>query len=124
MKTDIANRTDIEKLVNVFYEKVKIDAKIGYLFTEVAKVNWEFHLPKMYDFWENVMFFTGNYEGNPMLKHKELHGKSPMNKEHFEHWNLLFAETVDNLFTGEKAEEIKQRAINISAAMMYKAIEH
>jgi hemoglobin len=121
-KPDIKNRSDIEKLVNVFYDKIKTDAKIGYLFTEVAKVNWEKHLPKMYDFWENILFSTGNYNGNPMGKHKELHQKSEMNQGHFQHWNALFDETVDALFSGIKAEEIKERARNIAMAMMYKTL--
>lgn len=122
MKTDIRHRKDIEKLVNLFYDKVKTDEVIGYLFTDVAKVNWELHLPKMYDFWENILFFSANYEGNPMVKHKELHQKSTMTKTHFDHWNQLFIQTVDELFLGKKAEEIKNRALNISAAMMYKTL--
>mgnify|MGYP006327962641 CR=1 FL=1 len=122
MKTDIRHRKDIEKLVNSFYDKVKTDEVIGYLFTDVAKVNWELHLPKMYDFWENILFFSANYEGNPMVKHKELHQKSTMTKNHFDHWNQLFIQTVDELFQGKKAEEIKNRALNISAAMMYKTL--
>ncbi|CAM3873875.1 group III truncated hemoglobin [Flavobacterium sinopsychrotolerans] len=122
MKTDIKNRNDIEKLINAFYGKIKTDTKIGYFFTDVAKVNWEEHLPKMYDFWENIMFSKGNYTGNPMSKHKELHQKSEMKEAHFQHWNALFNETVDELFTGEKAEEIKQRAMNISGVLMYKTI--
>jgi len=122
MKTDIRNRKDIEKLVNAFYEKIKSDATIGYLFIEVAKVNWEMHLPKMYDFWENILFFTGDYEGNPMAKHKELHEKSTMTKAHFQHWIALFTQTVDTLFEGPKTEEIKNRAINIATAMMYKTL--
>lgn len=122
MKTDIKNRKDIEKLVNVFYEKIKIDTGLSYFFNDVAKVKWENHLPKMYDFFENILFSSGNYEGNPMVTHEELHKKSPVNQEHFKHWNQLFAKTVDELFAGEKAEEIKQRAINISAAMMHKTL--
>ena len=122
MKTDIKNRNDIEKLINTFYGKIKTDIKIGYFFTDVAKVNWEDHLPKMYDFWENIMFSNGNYTGNPMTKHKELYQKSEMKEAHFQHWNALFNATVDELFTGEKAEEIKQRAMNISAVLMYKTI--
>ncbi len=122
MKTDIRNRKDIEKLINAFYDKVKTDAVIGYLFNDVAKVNWDMHLPKMYDFWENILFYTANYEGNPMLKHKELHQKSPMTKVHFQHWNALFIQTVDKLFVGKKAEEIKNRALNISDMMMYKTL--
>lgn len=122
MKTDIRHRKDIEKLVNAFYEKIKTDDVIGYLFNEVVKVNWELHLPKMYDFWENILFYTANYEGNPMAKHKELHHKSPMKREHFEHWITLFNTTVDTLFVGPKAEEIKNRAMNIATAMIYKTL--
>jgi hemoglobin len=122
MKTDIKNRSDIEKLINAFYDKIKIDSKIGYFFNDVAKVNWEKHLPRMYDFWENVIFSTGDFVGNPMAKHKELHQKSTMTEAHFQHWNALFNETVDELFIGEKAEEIKQRAANIAMAMMYKTL--
>ena len=122
MKTDIRNRKDIEKLVNAFYNKVKTDDVIGYLFTEVAKVDWEAHLPKMYNFWENILFCTANYNGNPMMKHKELHEKSPMTQEHFQHWTSLFTATVDKLFEGPKAEEIKNRAMNIASLMMYKTL--
>ncbi|TDE30390.1 group III truncated hemoglobin [Flavobacterium ranwuense] len=122
MKTDIKNRSDIEKLINAFYDKIKIDTKIGYFFNDVAKVNWEKHLPKMYDFWENIIFSTGDFIGNPMAKHKELHQKSTMTEAHFQNWNALFNETVDELFIGEKAEEIKQRAANIAMAMMYKTL--
>ena len=55
MKKDIANRTDIELLVNKFYDKVTADTTIGYIFTDVAKVNWELHLPRMYDFVQMFM---------------------------------------------------------------------
>lgn len=120
MKTDIKNRKDIEKIVNAFYEEIKMDTTIGYFFTDVAKVNWEEHLPKMYDFWENILFHTGNYSGNPMLVHKELHQKSEMNQIHFQHWTNLFNETVEKLFEGVKANEIKERASNIAQVMMYK----
>lgn len=122
MKTDIKNRTDIERLVNAFYDKVKADKTIGYFFIEVAKVDWNKHLPLMYDFWENILFSTGNFEGNPMQKHKELSEKSKLDKSHFKHWNKLFLKTVDELFEGNKANEIKQRAMNISKAMMEKAL--
>lgn len=122
MKKDIKNRKDIEGLVNAFYDKVKQDDVIGYLFNDVARVNWDEHLPKMYNFWENILFYTGNYSGSPMIVHRELHSKSTMNESHFKHWNQLFNETVDSLFAGEKAEEIKSRATNIAAVMMYKTL--
>ena len=121
MKTDIKNRSDIEKLVTIFYRKVNEDAAINYFFNNVAKVNWEIHLPKMCDFFENILFSSGNYNGNPMQVHQELHKKSEVRAAHFQHWNALFDATVDELFEGAKAEEIKQRATNIAAAMMHTA---
>lgn len=123
MKKDIHNRNDIIRLVDTFYEKIKTDQVIGFLFYEVANVNWENHLPKMYDFWENVLFFTGNFDGNPMQKHKELHNKCPLTHAHFNQWNKVFVKTVDELFEGEKAEEIKLRAKSISDVIIYKTIQ-
>ena len=123
MKTDIKNRKDIEQLVNAFYVKIKADAGISYFFNEVAKVKWEDHLPKMYDFFENIVFSSGNYEGNPMVTHQELNKKSQVSSEHFNHWNALFDATVDGLFVGKNADEIKQRTTNISAAMMHKTLK-
>ena len=125
MKKDIENRDDIILLINTFYEKVKKDEIIGYIFNDVAKVNWDKHLPVMYDFWENVIFFTGSYTGNPMTAHKQLNQKTPLNTEHFQEWIKLFTKTVDELFEGDKAELTKQRAISIATVMQIKILhEH
>ena len=59
------------------------------------------------------MFLKGNYTGNAIIKQKELHQKSKMKEAYFQHQNALLSTTIDELFTGEKAEEIKQRAMNI-----------
>ena len=120
MKKDIENRADIELLVKSFYEKVKTDPVIGTIFIDIAKVNWEKHLPVMFDFWENTLFFTGSYTGNPMKSHQKLNDLFPLHKDHFARWNQLFALTVDELFEGDKAALAKQRAISISTVMQLK----
>ncbi len=117
MKRDIENRDDIILLVNTFYDKVKPDETIGHFFNRVVNVDWEKHLPVMYHFWENIIFHTGGYSGNPMKQHVDLHQKSPMKKEHFNRWIQLFNETVDELFEGVKAEQAKQRALSIATVM-------
>lgn len=122
MKKDIQNIEDIKLLVNTFYEQVKKDEVIGYIFNDVAKVNWEKHLPVMYNFWENVIFFTGNYSGNPMTAHAKWHSVSAFTADHFQRWIKLFTSTVDELFSGEKAELAKQRAISIATVMQLKII--
>lgn len=119
MNTDIQDRSDIENLVNTFYEKVKKDDVISSFFMDV---NWEKHLPVMYNFWENVIFSTGYYEGNPMVKHKEINQKSPMSMHHFQQWITLFNETADALFKGKNTELIKQRAQSIATVMQIKIL--
>ena len=62
MKPDITNRTDIEKLIILFYEKVKKDTVIGFIFTDVVPINWEHHIPLIVDFWETILL------DNPVYK--------------------------------------------------------
>jgi hemoglobin len=117
MKKEMENRDDVMQLVNTFYDKVKPDPLISSFFSKVVDVQWEKHLPLMYNFWENIIFHTGGYTGNPMRIHMNLHGQSAMRKEHFDRWTKLFNETVDELFEGEKAEQAKQRALSIATVM-------
>jgi hemoglobin len=120
MKRDIESKKDIELLVNTFYEKVKADPVIGYIFNDVTKVNWDKHLPVMYDFWDNAIFYSGGYTGNPLKTHQQLHAFSNLNTKHFERWTELFTTTVDELFEGDKAGLAKQRARSIAAVMQIK----
>jgi len=122
MKKDLKNRKDIELAITLFYDKVKKDEVIGYIFNDIAKVNWEKHLPIMFDFWENAIFYTGSYIGDPMNLHRHLHRVTPLHAEHFERWNQLFTSTIDELFEGEKAELAKQRALSISTVMQIKIL--
>ncbi|MBI2273811.1 MAG: group III truncated hemoglobin [Bacteroidetes bacterium] len=124
MKRDIENRADIELLVNEFYRKVTEDDVIGFIFSNIVKMNWEKHLPIMYDFWDNALFFTGTYSGNPMNLHKHLHHIRPLDSKHFSRWVDIFLETVDDNFEGEKASLARQRAISIAAVMEEKILQY
>jgi hemoglobin len=122
MKKDITTRADIELLVNEFYKKIKQDPVIGFIFTDVANVNFEKHLPVMYDFFENMLFYTGSYTGNPMELHKRINRLLPLTTGHFRQWEHLFNTTVDELFAGVTAKLVKQRAMSISKVMQLKII--
>lgn len=122
MKKDIVTRKDIELLVDAFYAKIRKDELIGFIFTDIAKVNWEKHLPIMYSFFENMLFYTGSYTGNPMELHKHVNRLFPLTEAHFTRWNLLFKTSVDELFAGERAELAKQRAKSISTVMQIKIL--
>lgn len=120
MKSDINNRNDIILLVDTFYKKVELNGKIGPIFTDVAKVDWSHHLPKMYDFWESILFGKATYKGNPMLTHFDLQKKVNLFQDEFNTWKTLFYNTVDELFEGENAEAIKQKAQSIANLMHFK----
>lgn len=119
-KHDITTRADVELLVNSFYAKVEQSALLGYIFNDIAQVNWEHHLPKMYSFWAGVLLGERTFYGNPMHTHIALSKMAPLTEKEFNEWLQLFTETVDELFEGTKAEEAKERARNVAKMMLYK----
>ena len=123
MKKDITTRADIELLVSKFYDRVKIDPVIGHIFTKIIPVNWEKHLPVMFDFWENTLFFTGSYNGNPLETHRRLNKVYPLRTEYFDRWFDLFNETLEEHFEGPKTELAKLRAKSIMVVMKIKILE-
>ena len=121
MLTDVESRSDIDRLMEVFYDRALGDEVIGYIFTDVAKLDLEHHLPIIGDFWESLLFGTPAYQKhgrNPMLVHRELHSKSNLTREHFERWLEIFTMTVDELFSGENADHLKIRAGAIARRMI------
>lgn len=116
----LETREDIELLVNKFYEKVQHDDTIGFFFNDVAKVDWSKHLPKMYSFWETILFGQMTYKGNPMAVHFPINEKIPIEKRHFEHWVKLWTATIEENFSGEMAETAIYKANNIANLMGFK----
>jgi hemoglobin len=119
-KSDIAHRDDLLKLVTRFYEKLLADNTINHFFTTVTHLNLEVHLPVLAEFWEMILFQTGNYRNNPMAVHLHLHEKSRMEKHHFDTWLKYFNESINEFFEGPVAENAKQRALSIATVMKVK----
>lgn len=120
MKKDILNKEDIKNIICLFYSKVKEDKSIGYFFSEVMSTDWDSHLKRMCLFWENVLFYTGEYEGDPLNTHRDIYKKSPTTPEHFKQWLNLFEQSVDALHSGPNADKIKSHAKGISTIMQLK----
>ena len=87
---DLTSRADIIRLVDAFYDRIRRDEKLGPIFNDIAQVNWETHLPKMYDFWDTVLFRAGTFRGNPLAAHAKLVSTADMSKASFDHWLDLF----------------------------------
>ena len=114
---DITSRADIVRLVDGFYTTVRADDVLGPIFDDIAHTNWDVHLPKMYDFWETVLFGRSVFRGNPLAVHLDLATKAPLTEREFHRWLTLFHRQVDALFDGPVAEEAKLRARRIAAVM-------
>lgn len=112
MKREIAQIEDVKQLVDVFYEKVRLDETLGPIFDEVIQDNWPHHLDKMYRFWQTILLGQHTYHGNPFSHHAPL----PIYGEHFEIWLSLFHETLDDFFVGDKAAFAKKQS-NVMAIM-------
>ena len=107
-------RADIERMVDAFYDRVRADQRLGPIFQDVAQVDWTRHLPRMYAFWESVLFGASDFKGNPLETHRLLAQRTPLTGLDFERWLGIFSRSVDSLFSGPMAEEAKQRASRIA----------
>ena len=113
---DIQTKDDIQKLVDSFYEKVNCDDLLSPIFNKIAKVNWDEHLPIIYDFWNTILLEKKAFTGQPYPKHADL----PITKKHFDRWLTHFNATLNNHFRGPTAEEAKRLASQIAMAFSHK----
>ena len=120
IKKDIAIREDIELLMNTFYSRLLSDENINYIFTDVARINMQTHMPILADFWESILLNKNIYYNNTMKIHMDLNEKTPLTKLHFNIWLNHFNTTVDELFDGDVALLAKQRATSIATVMQIK----
>jgi hemoglobin len=104
-------------LVDLFYDRVRDDRLLGPIFDDIAHVDWATHLPRMYDFWESVLFGAATFKGTPLMVHRALATQTPLTAEAFDRWVALFQTTVDDFFTGPMADHAKNSAGRIAASM-------
>ena len=115
---DIENRDDVERLVRAFYGKALTDPIIGFIFTDVAKLDLEEHVPQITAFWETILLGAESYRGGVFGKHADLHLKVGLRPGHFERWLQLWFGTVDDMFAGERANQAKVHALRVGQAFV------
>lgn len=115
-RKEITTIEEIKLLVDLFYDKVRRDPLLADIFNGAIKENWPLHLEKMYRFWQTVLLQEHTYHGSPFAPHAQL----PVKAEHFDRWKQLFFETIDDNFSGEKAQEAKFRATKMAEMFQLK----
>jgi truncated hemoglobin YjbI len=106
--------SSIIRLVDTFYERVRMDAVLGPVFEAKLAGKWQEHMPRMYAFWTKVLLGTGEFEGNVFGKHMALSG---IDKEHFVRWLTLFRLTSIEVFGAEEAQEAMLVAERIASSL-------
>lgn len=80
----------IDRFVEAFYGKVRDDDLLGPIFAERI-ASWPPHLARMKAFWRSVLHNSGEFSGNPMIKHLVIPG---LELAHFSRWLELFYATL------------------------------
>jgi hemoglobin len=89
----------VSSFVEAFYSQIRKDDLLGPIFA--AKIHdWDDHLGRMKKFWRSVLFSSGEYAGNPMIKHVAI---PDLDKDHFAHWLELFYATLRDLGGNDEA---------------------
>jgi len=113
---DIETRADCERLVRAFYGRALTDPVIGWLFTDVAKLDLEAHVPRLTSFWETILLGAQSYGGGALRPHLELNSKAQLRRGHFDRWLQLWDASVDDLFTGARGDLAKAHAHRVAKA--------
>ena len=103
----------ISGFVERFYGKIRQDALLGPIFAERV-TDWDAHLGRMKGFWRSVLHASGEFAGNPMVRHIAIPG---LEERHFAHWLTLFYATLrEEEPTDEATRTVAERALAIMEA--------
>lgn len=105
----------ISGFVDRFYGKIRQDTLLGPIFAERIQ-DWDLHLGRMKQFWRSVLHASGEFAGNPMVKHIAIPG---LEERHFAHWLALFYATLrEGEPTDEATRTVAERARMIADSLL------
>lgn len=107
-------RDDIERLIDVFYDKVQADAILGPIFNPAVH-DWPAHKATLVRFWASVALGTREYRGNPMAAHRP----HAIVDAHFGHWLALWRDTAHEVLGDAAAEQMYGHAQRIAGSLRY-----
>jgi hemoglobin len=93
----------IALLVDRFYGEIRKHERLGPLFEDRLAGKWDPHLERMNQFWRSVLLHSGEYSGQPVVKHNAL---PDLQENDFRLWLELFETTTTKLFEADTAAPI------------------
>jgi hemoglobin len=116
-KADLDSPQRIADFVEAFYARLLKDPQLAPIFLDVAKIDIREHFPRIRAYWEKLLLGDDSYKRHTMNIHRELHSKRALKAGDFDLWLNYFVDTVDEHFTGPKAERAKRVATAIAGNM-------
>jgi hemoglobin len=110
---DINSPEDCSFLIEHFYDKLLKDPLIGHFFSTLPLQE---HIERVASFWSFILLDKPGYTGNMMEAHSQL----KLTSNDFDRWLELFHETINDHFSGEKANLAIQRSSIIAMTMRSK----
>ncbi|MBP7184635.1 MAG: group III truncated hemoglobin [Saprospiraceae bacterium] len=123
MKKDIKTRKDLEIIVLSFYTKVSNDELLGKVFENTLQNHWDKHISTMVDFFDNMIFYSGAYLGNPMELHLVLNTTKHLSHEQFDRWLIVFEATVTSVYEGVNTDTLLEKTTNIAKYLENKIVD-
>lgn len=108
------DETYVARMVDDFYRRIRSDDRLGPVFAARIE-DWDHHLQTMRRFWRSVLFSSGEFAGNPMLKHIAIRG---LEQGDFDHWLRLFDETLADLGSCAARHHVHAQASAIANSLM------
>lgn len=103
----------IARLVDCFYEKVRVDPLLGPVFNAAVQ-DWDEHKRTLTSFWCSVALRTNSYRGNPMAVHRM---QPAIRAEHFERWLSLWQATTREVLDEADAKLMLEHADRIGRSL-------
>lgn len=105
----------LSQMVDQFYTRVQADEMLGPIFAQRI-TDWPHHLAHMKKFWRSIMLKTGEFSGNPMVKHAAI---PKIDQPEFSQWLKLFSQTLDDMGGSREARDrIHARAEMIAESLL------
>ena len=114
-KPDLDHPAAISALVDRFYARVLSDPTLAPVFTEVARIDLDTHIPTIKAFWRKMLLGDPAYARNMVARHAAVHARFPLRARHFDRWLTLFTQTVERDFAGPYADRARTLAARIAA---------
>jgi hemoglobin len=104
----------LKTLVELFYERVRLDPLIGPVFNGAIH-DWPEHLERLQAFWSSVMLGSGRYKGRPLPAHVQ-HGDS-IRSASFDRWLQLWKEASEEVVSPQAAAALQEKAARIAESL-------